>query len=142
MNQAPKKQIVIANQLSSKASFGVTMETKEQVYVPANISRICNLEVGMIYSAILVPNNHEAGGKIPWLAVRIDPDEAEPSAEDLESAKQELLNIEYPVTSDQVSASVVALQEAWRQGMIVKMEARESPDSPVHVFWAATLDHV
>lgn len=144
MNQAPKQAIVVANQLPSKASFAVTIDSKEQVYIPASISRICNLEVGIIYNAILVPNNHESGGKIPWLAVRVDLEdtEQEPTDEDVQRARDELLGIEYPVTSDQVNASIRALQEAWRRGMIVKLEAKEAPDAPVHVFWAATLDHI
>jgi hypothetical protein len=118
------------------------MDTQEQVYIPANISRICDIEVGMIYSAVLVPNNHQSGDKIPWLAVRVDPDEAEPTDEDLEAVKRELCGVDFPLQSEHVDASTRALREAWRRGMIVKIEARESPDSPVHVFWAASLDHV
>ncbi len=144
MNQAPKQEIVVSNQLPSKASFGVTMDTKEQVYIPAKVGKACNLEVGMIYDAILVPNNHESDGKIPFLVVRIDLNggDSEPTAQDLERAQEALLEIEYPVTADQIDVPVQTLQAAWKRGMIVRLEAKESPDHPVHVFWAATLDHV
>lgn len=144
MNQAPKQEIVVSNQLPSKASFGVVMDTKEQVYIPANIGKACNLEVGMIYSAILVPNNHDLSSKTPWLAVKIDMGRgsSEPTAQDLERAQEALLEIEYPVTADQIDVPVQTLQAAWKRGMIVRLEAKESPDHPVHVFWAATLDHV
>jgi len=137
--------IYITNSIESGSTFAVTADDEpSQVYVPASIAKACELEVGLAYSAVLVPNLHTNAEKTPWLCVSIrgrenalDPTPA--PAQSVSDVVERLAEYDCPVDAYEIGCSEADLEAAWQQSKIVKVEARQGPDGVLHVLWAADL---
>lgn len=139
MNDMPTEEILVVNQLETKASFAIKQDTKEQVYIPASIAKACELEVGRVYNAVIAPNYHDRSDVTPFMAIRIATDEVKSAHEedDFSDVFEALRGLEFPATADEIGILRNRLERAWRKGQIIKVEARGKPDVEPRVMWAA-----
>lgn len=147
MDNIPVKQIYITNQLETKSSFGVLASSLEQVYIPASIGHAANLQVGESYDAAIIPNTHPQSKSTPWMAVRVTERGKGVSGgdipeDDFADVCEALSAFEYPVEAQNSGVDVGRLDKAWRQGRIVRVEARQSPHSEPRILWAADMELV
>lgn len=147
MSEVQTQPIVIANQLESKATFAVVQSDGSQVYVPSTIGKVVNLNVGEAYDAILIPNTHHNSDKIPWMAIKINPEEGgqePPKArqDDFADVLGAFYGLEFPVTAEELGVPRAGLERAWRKSKVIKIEARQSPDDEAEVLWAENWDVV
>lgn len=147
MSEIPTEEIIITNQLPTKATFAVSAERREQVYIPASIGHACEMTIGKSYQAVLVPNGHENADKTPWMAVRVVGCEDEPkatqrAAEAFSDVSEALAEAEYPLTTEETGLMRHRLERAWRAGKVVKVEARRNPQDEPKVLWTLDLELV
>lgn len=147
MSELQTEEVIITNQLSTKATFGVSTERREQVYIPAAIARACEMEVGKSYSAVLAPNYHKSAGSTPWLAVRVvgamkGSGANERATEAFSDVSEALADAEYSLTTEETGLLRHRLERAWQAGKVVKVEARQNPDDEPKVLWTLDMDLV
>jgi hypothetical protein len=64
-------EIMVINKLGTGTAFGVTLDSDENVFLPAKIMCMVNAQIGEKLQAILVPNTF-LPERTPWMAIRID----------------------------------------------------------------------
>ena len=138
------RTIIVQNVLpNTKTAFAVLEETGEQVVVPPSVSKIVNLEIGDIVSAIIVeninpPERDPSKPPVPWFAkavVRVAEDMVSP-----DEVYEVLCAYEYPVTAEEAELPIMACQQAYQQGRIVKVVAMERPQAKPIIMWCSEVD--
>jgi len=147
MTDVQTHEIVITNQLPTKATFGIVSDKREQCYIPASIAHAVEMQVGGTYHGVIVPNTHESADRTPWLAVRIEgsqegSDPTQRGADEFSDVFEALKGVEFPVTPEEIGVLRHRLERAWRKGKIIKVEARHSPDEEPRVLFAPDWDTI
>ena len=129
----------------AKTAFGVREDNGESVFIPPAVSKTMGLEISDVVLAKLVPNRDlsENAGKrtpVPWFA----PLMARSADEVMDSVDvREALNaFDYPVTAEEAELPLVALEQAYQQGHIVKIVVMPKPHAQRVIMWAADTDRV
>ena len=138
--------VIITNVVQpSKTAFGVREDNGESVFIPPAVSKTMGLEISDVVLAKLVPNRDlsENAGKrtpVPWFA----PLMARSADEVMDSVDvREALNaFDYPVTAEEAELPLVALEQAYQQGHIVKIVVMPKPHAQRVIMWAADTDRV
>lgn len=140
------KTIVIQNIVhDTKSAFGILEETGEQVFIGPSISKTVGLEVNDIVLGKVTANTHRPeGGKerqpVPWKAFLVTRDLTD--LIDLEKAYERLWGFEYPMTAEEADIPIIALQELYQQGRIVKMIVMPTPKDQKIIMWASSMEKV
>lgn len=144
MSEDLMRQILVSNQMETFTSFGLSVDTGEQVYIPAAVAKACELKVGKVYKALLVPNRHEQADTTPWMCAQVDVSASAGDAlqDDLQAVRDALSEFEMPVTTEESEQPRHLLERAWREGVIVRVEAKQSPIAEPRILWAADMDCV
>jgi antitoxin component of MazEF toxin-antitoxin module len=138
--------VIITNVIHpTKTAFAVREDNSEDVFIPPAVSKRLGLEIGDIVLAKIVPNrnmNPNAGSRppVPWIAplmARTHEDVLPP-----QSVKAALSPFEYPVTAEEAELPLVALEQAYQAGDIVKVIVMPSPRAERVIMWAADMDRV
>ena len=75
-----RKEIIITTATETFA-FGVTSDTYEQVYIPAGLQKMFDLQSDDIVMAVLRPNDSPKSDQVPYYAVYIIDESQQPDAE-------------------------------------------------------------
>lgn len=112
-----RKEIIITTATETFA-FGVTSDTYEQVYIPAGLQKMFDLQSDDIAMAVLRPNDSSKSDQVPYCAVYIidekqQPDvEPEPDAQLLsprEMITAVLGEISVPATTDKIVQRIATI---------------------------------
>ena len=138
--------VIITNVVQpSKTAFGVREDNGESVFIPPAVSKTMGLEISDIVLAKLVPNRDlsENAGKrtpVPWFAplmARSGDDVMEP-----DEVQKWLDDFEYPVSAEEAGLPLVALEQAYQAGKVIKIMVMPKPHADRVVMWAADIDRV
>lgn len=138
--------VIITNVVQpSKTAFGVREDNGESVFIPPAVSKTMGLEISDIVLAKLVPNRDlsENAGKrtpVPWFAplmARSGDDVMEP-----DEVQKWLDDFEYPVSAEEAGLPLVALEQAYQAGKVIKIMVMPKPHAERVVMWAADIDRV
>jgi hypothetical protein len=138
--------VIITNVVQpSKTAFGVREDNGESVFIPPAVSKTMGLEISDIVLAKLVPNRDlsENAGKrtpVPWFAplmARSGDDVMEP-----DEVQKWLDDFEYPVSAEEAGLPLVALEQAYQAGKVIKIMVMSKPHAERVVMWAADIDRV
>jgi hypothetical protein len=134
--------IVIQNVLpDTRTAFGIREATGEQVFIGPSISKTVGLAAGDIVLGKLTENHNQPAGKsVPWKAFLVTRDPSD--IIDLEEAYERLCGFEYPMTAEEADIPLIALQELYLQGRIVKMVVMETPQADKILMWASSMEKV
>jgi hypothetical protein len=160
-----RKEIIITTATQSFA-FGVTSDTYEQVYVPASLQKMFDLQQDDIVKAVLRPNEGPKASLVPYMAIYIIDESADDDVlEDIEppvvvqrkvNVKQEIVAIfnDYNrvMTSNMVAELLtlrtkqeflgsnisIYLNELHEKGVIAKAAVNQTPSEhrSVYALWA------
>src|SRR6056300_470668 len=75
-----RKEIIITTATETFA-FGVTSDTYEQVYIPAGLQKMFDLQSDDIVMAVLRPNDSPRSDQVPFYAVYIIDESHQPDVE-------------------------------------------------------------
>jgi hypothetical protein len=138
--------VIITNVVQpSKTAFGVREDNGESVFIPPAVSKTMGLEISDIVLAKLVPNRDlsENAGKrtpVPWFAplmARSGDDVMEP-----DEVQKWLDDFEYPVSAEEAGLPLVALEQAYQAGKVIKIMVMPKPHAERVVMWAADIDRI
>ena len=140
------KTIIITNVVQpTKTAFGVREDNGESVFIPPAVSKTMGLQISDIVLAKLVPNrdmSENAGTRtpVPWFA----PLMARSSDEIMEphEVHQRLWGFDYPVSAEEADVPLVALEQAYQAGKVVKIMVMPKPHAERVIMWAADMDRV
>jgi len=135
MDNLPTETIYITGKLPTWTSFGMT-SNHEAVYVPSNVAKAVQIEVGGAYEASLAPNSPDKAERVPWMVVHITP----PDEDDFADVTEALSEYECPIEAQHLSVSPGRIEKAWRKGKIVRVEARQSPHAEPVILWAHSME--
>ena len=138
--------VIITNVVQpSKTAFGVREDNGESVFIPPAVSKTMGLEISDIVLAKLVPNRDlsENAGKrtpVPWFAPLMarsgdevmDPDEVQKWLDDFE----------YPVSAEEAGLPLVALEQAYQAGKVIKIMVMLKPHAERVIMLAADMERV
>ena len=136
--------IIVTNVLyDTKTAFAVREDNGEQVIIAPRVSKAVGLEAGDIVSAIIVPNVNPPQRDpdrppVPWFAPTVAR-----VAQDLRTPQEVydvLWQFEYPVTAEEAELPMIALQQAYQQGKIVKVVAFEKPNVKPIIMWCNSVE--
>ena len=136
--------IIVTNvKYDTKTAFAVREDNGEQVIIAPSVRIAVGLEAGDVVSALIVPNvnppqRDPSRPPVPWFAPTVAR-----VAEDLMSPQQvydELWGYEYPVTAEEAELPIIALQQAYQHGKIVKVVAKVKPSAPPIIMWCSDED--
>lgn len=131
--------LIVTNILPTASAFAVRSDTGDQVFIPASVSKACDIKHGQVIKGMLVPNKHDSQD-VPWMCPVVVPsDETLQSPEEVYSA---LDAFDYPVTADEAGVSLFSLQNAHAEGKAVKLIVKENPEAKAVLFWASKMDKV
>lgn len=118
-------EIMVINRLATGTAFAATVTDNQNVFIPAKVAASLDVQVGQRFMAILIENAAHPD-RTPWMAVRIDPQQATPVVDDLTkmiladlseggraSVEDVAESINYPLNS-----VIAKMQEMARGGMI------------------------
>lgn len=138
--------VIITNVVQpSKTAFGVREDNGESVFIPPAVSKTMGLQISDVVLAKLVPNkdmSENAGRRtpVPWFAPLMAR-----SADDMMGADEvaaALEAFEYPVSAEEAEVPLVALEQAYQQGRVVKIVVMPKPHAERVIMWAADMDRV
>lgn len=138
--------VIITNVVQpSKTAFGVREDNGESVFIPPAVSKTMGLEISDVVLAKLVPNRDmsENAGKrtpVPWFAplmARSVDEVMEP-----QEVHARLYGFDYPVSAEEADLPLVALEQAYQAGMIVKIVVMPKPHAERVIMWAADMERV
>jgi len=138
--------VIVTNVVQpSKTAFGVREDNGESVFIPPAVSKTMGLEISDIVLAKLVPNRGVADGTakrtpVPWFAPLMARSADE--VMDVAEVKDALKTFDYPVTSDEADLPLVALEQAYQQGDIIKIVVMPRPHAERVIMWAADMARV
>jgi hypothetical protein len=138
--------VIVTNVVQpSKTAFGVREDNGESVFIPPAVSKTMGLEISDIVLAKLVPNRGAADGigkrtPVPWFAPLMARSADE--VMDVAEVKDALNTFDYPVTADEADLPLVALEQAYQQGDIIKIVVMPRPHAERVIMWAADMDRV
>lgn len=144
----------VINQLESKSSFAINVETGEQVFIGSRVSKLQNLKEGDIIDAMVVPNDRNPS--VAWYAIHVrkvsapEPEpELGPGTSELKDAVCDFLR-DGPATTRQVaehldietSEASSALSCMHRYGLVARSGVRKRGDqkSDSYVIWARAAE--
>lgn len=140
------KTVIITNVLQpTKTAFGVREDNGETVFIPPAVSKTMGLQISDIVLAKLVPNrdmseNASNRTPVPWFAPLMSR-----TAEDIMPPNEVhslLLGFEYPVEADEAGIPLVALEQAYQAGKVIKIMVMPKPHAERVIMWAADMDRV
>lgn len=131
--------LIVTNILPTASAFALRSDNGEQVFIPASVSKACELKNGQVVKGMIVPNRHDSAD-VPWMCPVIIPtnDDVQ-TAQDVHRA---LDAFDYPVTAEEAGVGLFSLHCAHAEGMAVKMIVKENPSSKPVMYWAASMDKV
>lgn len=138
--------VIITNVVQpSKTAFGVRGDNGESVFIPPAVSKTMGLQISDVVLAKLVPNkdmSENAGRRtpVPWFAplmARTSDEVMEP-----DEVRSALDDLEYPVTAEEADVPLVALEQAYQAGKIIKIVVMAIPHAERVIMWAADMDRV
>lgn len=138
--------IIVTNVLlDTRTAFAVREDNGDQVIIAPRVSRAVRLEAGDIVSASIVPNVNPPQRDpdrppVPWFAptvARVAQDIMTP-----DEVRARLEGFDYPVTADEADLPLIALQQAYQQGRIVKVVAKERPSAQPVLMWCNDLERL
>lgn len=160
-----RKEIIITTATKGFA-FGVTSDTYEQVYIPASLQKLFDLQQDDIVRAVLRPNEGPKASQVPYMAIYIiDESDDDDVIEDMEpqvvvqrkvNVKQEIVAIfndyDRVMTSNMVAELLtlrtkqeflganisIYLNELHDKGVIAKAAVNQAPSEhrSVYALWA------
>lgn len=138
--------VIVTNVVQpSKTAFGVREDNGESVFIPPAVSKTMGLEISDIVLAKLVPNRGMADATskrtpVPWFAPLMARSAEE--VMDVAEVKDALKTFDYPVTADEADLPLVALEQAYQQGDIIKIVVMPRPHAERVIMWAADMERV
>jgi hypothetical protein len=136
--------IMVTNVLfDTKTAFALREDNGEQVIIAPSVSRAVGLEAGDIVSALIVPNvnppqRDPSRPPVPWFArtvARVAQDLMTP-----QEVYDALEANEYPMTAEEAGLPLIALQQAYQHGRVVKVIVKEKPNAQPVIMWCNSMD--
>jgi hypothetical protein len=157
-----RKEIIITTATETFA-FGVTSDTYEQVYIPAGLQKMFDLQSDDIVTAVLRPNDSSKSDQVPYYAVYVIDEDAKPAQPDpvvpqlstREMIDKAIRKFDAPATTDQIVQQMkemfdvqattqsigTELLNMHKRGDVVRccIKSIASQDRASLVFWAKSV---
>lgn len=118
-------EIMIINRLATGTAFAATVTDNQNVFIPAKVAASLDAQVGQRFTAILIANTAHPD-RTPWMAIRIDPHQVSPVADELgklildDLSKGGMATVEEvaDAVGEPVTVVVAKMQEMARAGLV------------------------